>query len=80
MTDRTAAWIRALWPPLMAAVAIITLLAGFAARLEAAENINVDHEARIRNVEEACARGMATQELILEELRWMRDHWPTAVE
>lgn len=77
MTERTASWIRALWPPALALVAVISLLVGLTARLDNAEATVEDHETRIRNLEEICAQGMATQALILEELRWMREHWPS---
>lgn len=76
MTEKTASWIKALWPPAVALVAIVSLLSGLSSRLDAAETEVDDHETRIRVLEEACARGMATQEAILSELQWMRDHWP----
>ncbi len=76
MTENTAGWIRALWPPALALVTIVALVAGILSRLDAAEACTADHENRIRVLEEACAEGMATQALILDELRWMREHWP----
>lgn len=79
MTERTASWIRALWPPAVASVAVIALIAGLLSRLDTAEACITDHETRIRNLEEVCAAGAAAQQIILDELRWMREHWPTTL-
>jgi hypothetical protein len=78
MTDRTAGWIRTLWPPAVDLVGVVALFSAMSARLDAAEACSTDHETRIRVLEQCVVQATAHMEDMARDLAWMRDHWPTA--